>query len=175
MNKRLSSNSSPDDGRKEFIPNNNVRNNVGHLQSVKRFENNGLLRRSKKIVRISRTKCSAVKDISSISDTQDKGGTGLSRKFILPSRSVHSSRVIKPNKRFLDTDLDTGNTSSSGSSCENQDGISSGNNMKKPRLDLDSSEEDSSSSWSNNKQGMLYEFSLLQIRFVIHYQISWFN
>lgn len=26
------------------------------------------------------------------------------RKFVLPSRSVHSSRVIKPNKRFVDGD-----------------------------------------------------------------------
>lgn len=38
----------------------------------------------------------------------DKNGpvnaNGLSRKFVLPSRSVHSSRVIKPNKRFLDSD-----------------------------------------------------------------------
>lgn len=29
----------------------------------------------------------------------------LSGKFVLPSRSNHSSRVIKPNKRFLQSDL----------------------------------------------------------------------
>lgn len=29
------------------------------------------------------------------------------RKFILPSRSLHSSRVIKPNKRFMDHDRTT--------------------------------------------------------------------
>ncbi|CAH1401056.1 unnamed protein product [Nezara viridula] len=29
----------------------------------------------------------------------------LSGKFVLPSRSAHSSRVIKPNKRFLQTDV----------------------------------------------------------------------
>ncbi|XP_050313508.1 histone-lysine N-methyltransferase trithorax [Anthonomus grandis grandis] len=31
-----------------------------------------------------------------------KGSSNFAGKFILPSRSVHSSRVIKPNKRFID-------------------------------------------------------------------------
>ena len=33
----------------------------------------------------------------------ESGGTQFGdKRFILPKRSVHSSRVIKPNKRFLD-------------------------------------------------------------------------
>lgn len=32
------------------------------------------------------------------------------KRFILPKRSVHSARVIKPNKRFLDTGEQTANT-----------------------------------------------------------------
>lgn len=34
-----------------------------------------------------------------------KESTNLVGKFVLPTRSVHSSRVIKPNKRFINVDL----------------------------------------------------------------------
>nr|CAD7400558.1 unnamed protein product [Timema cristinae] len=34
----------------------------------------------------------------------EKGNLSVSRKFVLPSRSAHSSRVIKPNKRFIETE-----------------------------------------------------------------------
>lgn len=34
-----------------------------------------------------------------------KDSTSLVGKFVLPSRSMHSSRVIKPNKRFINVDL----------------------------------------------------------------------
>lgn len=36
-----------------------------------------------------------------------KEGSNLVGKFVLPSRSIHSSRVIKPNKRFINVDSDT--------------------------------------------------------------------
>lgn len=36
-----------------------------------------------------------------------KEGGNLVGKFVLPSRSIHSSRVIKPNKRFINVDSDT--------------------------------------------------------------------
>jgi hypothetical protein len=66
-----------------------------------------------------------------------------SNKFVLPVRSAHSSRVIKPNKKFIDGEEQTGIQSS----------ITSGKVLKKPKLkrlvfnnlhnDDDSPEEDS--------------------------------
>lgn len=50
--------------------------------------------------------------------------SGSSAKFVLPMRSAHSSRVIKPNKRFID-----GEEQSTASSS-----ISSGKVLKKPKL-----------------------------------------
>ncbi|XP_053615699.1 histone-lysine N-methyltransferase trithorax isoform X2 [Plodia interpunctella] len=47
-----------------------------------------------------------------------------SSKFVLPARSSHSSRVIKPNKRFIDGEEQSTITSS----------ISSGKVLKKPKL-----------------------------------------
>lgn len=37
--------------------------------------------------------------------TRLRGSNNLVGKFVLPTRSVHSSRVIKPNKRFINMDL----------------------------------------------------------------------
>ena len=65
----------------------------------------------------------------SIDSSQEKGN-GAVRKFVLPSRSVHSSRVIKPNKRFIEAEevsSDVG-VNRSGSL-----------QLKKPRLILNSS------------------------------------
>lgn len=59
------------------------------------------------------------------------------KKFVLPVRSAHSSRVIKPNKRFRDVD---------GESSDQGDSV-----PKKLKL---SSETSSSSPWIN-KTGML--------------------
>ncbi|KAI5645789.1 SET domain-containing protein [Phthorimaea operculella] len=50
--------------------------------------------------------------------------SGASTKFVLPVRSAHSSRVIKPNKRFID-----GEDQASASN-----GIGSGKVLKKPKL-----------------------------------------
>lgn len=47
-----------------------------------------------------------------------------SAKFVLPMRSAHSSRVIKPNKRFIDGEEQTAITSS----------ITTGKVLKKPKL-----------------------------------------
>lgn len=83
----------------------------------------------------------------SIPDTQDKGGGDNRKKFVLPSRSVHSSRVIKPNKRFLDTDVNIG---SSGTS-DNNDVIYAGIKLKKAKLVVNPLNESSHFMWSNNK------------------------
>lgn len=50
--------------------------------------------------------------------------SGSSTKFVLPMRSAHSSRVIKPNKRFIDGEEHTTAISS----------IASGKVLKKPKL-----------------------------------------
>ncbi|XP_075984687.1 histone lysine N-methyltransferase trithorax isoform X2 [Anticarsia gemmatalis] len=50
--------------------------------------------------------------------------SGSSTKFVLPMRSAHSSRVIKPNKRFIDGEEQSAACSS----------ISSGKVLKKPKL-----------------------------------------
>ncbi|KAG6461675.1 hypothetical protein O3G_MSEX012779 [Manduca sexta] len=50
--------------------------------------------------------------------------SGSTAKFVLPVRSVHSSRVIKPNKRFIDGE-EQNSTSS---------GITTGKVLKKPKL-----------------------------------------
>ncbi|CAK1593827.1 unnamed protein product [Parnassius mnemosyne] len=50
--------------------------------------------------------------------------SGNSAKFVLPVRSAHSSRVIKPNKRFIDGEEQTTISSS----------LSSGKVLKKPKL-----------------------------------------
>ncbi|CAH0402360.1 unnamed protein product [Chilo suppressalis] len=50
--------------------------------------------------------------------------TANGNRFVLPVRSAHSSRVIKPNKRFIDGEEQSGITSS----------ISSGKLLKKPKL-----------------------------------------
>ena len=94
-------------------------------------------------------KCSVFKVRPSTSDTQDKGGVPFDnkKKFVLPSRSVHSSRVIKPNKRFLDTDLNIG---SSGAS-DNNDACHASIKLKKAKLIVDSSDDVSPFTWCNNK------------------------
>ncbi|KAL4717368.1 hypothetical protein ACJJTC_017255 [Scirpophaga incertulas] len=50
--------------------------------------------------------------------------SGIVNKFVLPVRSAHSSRVIKPNKRFIEGEEHTSTTSS----------VSSGKVLKKPKL-----------------------------------------
>ncbi|XP_054270577.1 histone-lysine N-methyltransferase trithorax-like [Macrosteles quadrilineatus] len=66
----------------------------------------------------------------------------IARKFVLPVRSAHSSRVIKPNKRFRDIDDDT-------SSHDSSEGI----RVKKLRVSVDTTDDDSSSSSTGKKLG----------------------
>lgn len=71
--------------------------------SVKNVMARKLLRRAKKT---SSTTSLAVDNCQ-----QEKGASGASRKFVLPSHSAHSSRVIKPNKKFIDNDAVASETS----------------------------------------------------------------
>ncbi|RZC40560.1 histone-lysine N-methyltransferase trithorax [Asbolus verrucosus] len=49
--------------------------------------------------------CSAVNNFKQCRNGLPKESNNLVGKFVLPTRSVHSSRVIKPNKRFINVDL----------------------------------------------------------------------
>lgn len=42
--------------------------------------------------------------VATVDNFQQEKGNGAVRKFVLPSRSIHSSRVIKPNKRFIEAE-----------------------------------------------------------------------
>lgn len=72
----------------------------------------------------------------------------MGRKFVLPIRSAHSSRIIKPNKRFREYDEDEW-------SCDG----SEGSTVKKIRLE--SFSDDSSSSLSVGKRGKSIFFSFV--------------
>ncbi|XP_075227822.1 histone lysine N-methyltransferase trithorax [Lycorma delicatula] len=113
---------------------------------------------------------------NSNNNTQDKTVIGVSnnpyykKNFILPSRSARSSRVIKPNKRFLDRDSDvsicasggSGSSSSSvasGYDCNEQLGsdqtlatTSCGIKLKKPRLVLGPGQDDPNFTWSRSRR-----------------------
>ncbi|XP_049955301.1 histone-lysine N-methyltransferase trithorax [Schistocerca serialis cubense] len=71
--------------------------------SVKNVMARKLLRRAKKT--------SSTTPLAVDNCQQEKGASGASRKFVLPSHSAHSSRVIKPNKKFIDNDAVTSETS----------------------------------------------------------------
>ncbi|GFG33740.1 hypothetical protein Cfor_05481 [Coptotermes formosanus] len=49
-------------------------------------------------------KASNYGSVASVDNSQQEKGSGAIRKFVLPSRSIHSSRVIKPNKRFIEAE-----------------------------------------------------------------------
>lgn len=73
-------------------------------------------------------KSSSYGSVAAVDNFQQEKGNGAVRKFVLPSRSVHSSRVIKPNKRFIEAEevLSEVSVSRSPSVIE----------LKKPRLVL---------------------------------------
>lgn len=73
-------------------------------------------------------KSSSYGSAATVDNFQQEKGNGAVRKFVLPSRSVHSSRVIKPNKRFIEAEevLSDVSVSRSPSVIE----------LKKPRLIL---------------------------------------
>lgn len=73
-------------------------------------------------------KSSSYGSVAAADNFQQEKGSGPVRKFVLPSRSVHSSRVIKPNKRFIEAEevLSDVSVSRSPSVIE----------LKKPRLIL---------------------------------------
>ncbi|GLH00709.1 Histone-lysine N-methyltransferase trithorax [Gryllus bimaculatus] len=73
---------------------------------------------------------------------QDKCLNGALRKFVLPSRSAHSSRVIKPNKRFIETDENLGDVNAAQTPSTVQ--------LKRPKLIL-SPVRNSEESRSNQK------------------------
>lgn len=71
-----------------------------------------------------------VPGLASVSDKDSSA-----RRFILPSHSAHSSRVIKPNKRFIDNE--------DGSISLNPASQISGKVLKKPKLILNTSNDTS--------------------------------
>lgn len=73
-------------------------------------------------------KSSGYASVATIDSSQQEKGSGAVRKFVLPSRSVHSSRVIKPNKRFIEAEEVLSDVSVSRSASVIQ--------LKKPRLIL---------------------------------------
>lgn len=73
-------------------------------------------------------KSSSFGSVATIDSFQQEKGNGAIRKFVLPSRSVHSSRVIKPNKRFIEAEEVLSDMSVSRSPSVIQ--------LKKPRLVL---------------------------------------
>lgn len=73
-------------------------------------------------------KSSSHGSVATIDSFQQEKGSGAVRKFVLPSRSVHSSRVIKPNKRFIEAEEVLSDVSVSRSPGVIQ--------LKKPRLVL---------------------------------------
>lgn len=91
--------------------------------------------------------------------------SGNSSKFVLPIRSAHSSRVIKPNKRFIDGEEQTTTSNT----------LSSGKVLKKPKLkrlvfnnlpdDDDSPEEEGTDRNDNDKnreKGLLSSSNLFK-------------
>lgn len=68
-----------------------VRNKIPARKSVRGFQTGTSLRKTKPSVILKET-------------------NGLVGKFVLPTRSVHSSRVIKPNKRFINMELSDSRT-----------------------------------------------------------------
>lgn len=73
-------------------------------------------------------KSSSYGSVAIVDNFQQDKGSGTVRKFVLPSRSVHSSRVIKPNKRFIEAEEVLSDVSISRSPSVIQ--------LKKPRLIL---------------------------------------
>ncbi|GBP15230.1 Histone-lysine N-methyltransferase trithorax [Eumeta japonica] len=85
---------------------------------------NPLSKSSNRFSQISESRCISPPPRS---NSPDRDGS----KFILPLRSAHSSRVIKPNKRFIDGE-ELGSCSTTNASTVSS--ISSGKVLKKPKL-----------------------------------------
>lgn len=75
-------------------------------------------------------KSSCFGSVATVDNSQQEKGSGAIRKFVLPSRSIHSSRVIKPNKRFIEAEEVLSDVSVSRCPSVIQ--------LKKPRLILNS-------------------------------------
>lgn len=76
---------------------------------------------------------------SDMCSSKGKLNNANSRKFVLPCRSIHSSRVIKPNKRFMDSAIDDSETASVSSETGENQPLQSSNfvPLKKPKLIFD--------------------------------------
>ncbi|KAL3289472.1 hypothetical protein HHI36_022895 [Cryptolaemus montrouzieri] len=84
----------------------NLRNKTSKRNLISRMCNKNVIKGSigNKINRMKNGQNLSLKCFSTLKNVSrsNQRETGNLGKFILPSRSVHSSRVIKPNKRFLD-------------------------------------------------------------------------
>ncbi|XP_037867827.1 histone-lysine N-methyltransferase trithorax isoform X2 [Bombyx mori] len=93
-----------------------------HQEGYLRKNLNPLSKPMNKFSQLSENRCISPPPRNSSPVERDNNGT--TTKFVLPVRSAHSSRVIKPNKRFIDGEEPTAITSI----------ISSGKVLKKPKL-----------------------------------------
>ncbi|XP_026761405.2 histone-lysine N-methyltransferase trithorax isoform X1 [Galleria mellonella] len=93
-----------------------------HQEGYMRKNLNPLSKPMNKFTQFSESRCMSPPPRNTSPIDKDNG---TSSKFVLPARSSHSSRVIKPNKRFIDGEEQTMLTSST---------ISSGKVLKKPKL-----------------------------------------
>lgn len=98
------------------VKRNNAEKNLDPLRTVLKKENLLFKKQKKSIVSV-KIRSSPKKLFNTIPNDR-----AIAKGFVLPVRSAHSSRVIKPNKRFRDIDSDSG-------SCD-----SDGKVMKKPKL-----------------------------------------
>lgn len=98
------------------------KSSLEHHEGYLRKNLNPLSKPMNKFSQISETRC--VSPPPRNTSPLEKDTSTSSAKFVLPVRSAHSSRVIKPNKRFIDGEEPTTITST----------MSSGKVLKKPKL-----------------------------------------
>lgn len=96
------------------------KSSLEHQEGYLRKNLNPLSKPMNKFSQFSESRCMSPPPRNTSPVEKESGNT----KFVLPARSSHSSRVIKPNKRFIDGEEQATLTSS----------LSSGKVLKKPKL-----------------------------------------